>query len=101
MAMIDGIQISTQVLIDTAGQVEEINNNLDASLASINKSMNELEATWTSDAASDIRANMNALQPRFEEYKKIVDSYCKFLRTTAANYETTETTVQSNAGAFK
>ena len=101
MAMIDGIQVSTQVLVDTATEVRSINNTLDAKLADCNKSMNDLEATWKSDAASDIRANMNALKPRFEEYKSVIESYCKFLDTTAQSYESTESTIQSNASQFK
>ena len=65
--MADGIQISTQVLLDTADKVRSINATLDQKLADINKNMNDLEATWKSDAATDIRAAMNALKPRFEE----------------------------------
>ncbi len=87
--MADGIQISTQVLLETADKVRTINNTLDAKLADINKNMNDLEATWKSDAASDIRAAMNALKPRFEEYKNVVESYAKFLVNTAQNYEST------------
>lgn len=99
--MADGIQISTQVLLDTADKVRSINATLDQKLADINKNMNDLEATWKSDAATDIRAAMNALKPRFEEYKNVVESYAKFLVNTAQNYETTEGTIQSNASAFK
>lgn len=99
--MADSIQISTQVLLDTAGKVRGINNTLDTKLAEINKSMNDLEATWKSDAATDIRAAMNALKPRFEEYKNVVESYCKFLDKTAQSYEATEGAIQTNASAFK
>ena len=99
--MADSIRISTQVLTDTATKVRNINNNLDAKLADINKAMNDLEATWKSDAANDIRAAMNALKPRFEEYKAVVESYAKFLVNTAQSYESTENAVQTNASAFK
>ncbi len=99
--MADGIQISTQVLIDTASKVRSINTTMDTKLAEINGAMNALEATWKSDAATDIRNNMNALKPRFEEYKAVVESYAKFLDSTAQSYETTETAIQNNASAFK
>lgn len=99
--MADSIQISTQVLIDTAQKVRTINSTLDSKLADINKSMNDLEATWKSDAANDIRSAMNALKPRFEEYKAVIESYAKFLDTTAQSYETTESAIQTNASAFK
>lgn len=99
--MADGIQISTQVLLDTAEKVRRINGQLDQKLTDINKNMNDLEATWKSDAASDIRAAMNALKPRFEEYKNVVKSYAKFLVNTAQQYDLNEATIQSNANAFK
>ena len=99
--MADGIQISTQVLLDTADKVRSINATLDQKLADINKNMNDLEATWKSDAATDIRAAMNALKPRFEEYKNVVESYAKFLVNTAQSYENTESSVQTAASAFK
>ncbi len=95
------IKISTQVLTDTAEKVRSINNTLDSKLADINKEMNNLESSWKSDAATDIRAAMNALKPRFEEYKNVIESYAKFLVNTARNYETTETTIQNHAGQFK
>ena len=99
--MADSIRISTQVLTDTAAKVRNINNNLDAKLTEINKAMNDLEDTWKSDAASDIRMAMNALKPRFEEYKAVVESYAKFLVHTAQSYEATESTVQNTANEFK
>lgn len=99
--MADSIQISTQVLMDTAEKVRSINNSLDTQLAEINKSMNALEATWKSDAASDIRAAMNAMKPRFEEYKNVIESYAKFLVKTAQGYEATESAIQTRANAFK
>ena len=81
--MADEIKVSTQVLLDTAEKVRTINTTMDGKLADINKTMNDLESTWRSDAATDIRAAMNALKPRFEEYKTVVESYAKFLVNTA------------------
>ncbi len=99
--MADSIKISTQVLTDTAQKVRNCNNAMDAKLADINKNMNDLEATWKSDAANDIRAAMNALKPKFEQYKNVIESYAKFLVNTAQSYESTESAVQTNASAFK
>lgn len=101
MASIDGIQVNTQVLLDTAAKVRNINDIMDDKLLQINKVMNELEASWKSDGANDIRNKINGLKPRFAQYKDVVESYCKFLDTSAQSYETTETTIQSNASQFK
>lgn len=99
--MADSIKISTQVLLDTAQKVRDINSTMDSKLADINKSMNDLEATWKSDASTDIRTAMNALKPRFEEYKNVVETYAKFLVNTAQTYESTEASAVSNAQQFK
>ena len=99
--MADEIKVSTQVLLDTAEKVRTINTTMDGKLADINKTMNDLDSTWRSDAATDIRAAMNALKPRFEEYKTVVESYAKFLVNTAQSYDVTETSIQNNACAFK
>ncbi len=99
--MADDIKVSTQVLLDTAEKVRTINATMDGKLSDINKTMNDLESTWKSDAATDIRAAMNALKPRFEEYKTVVESYAKFLVNTAQSYDITESSIQNNAGAFK
>ncbi len=97
----EGIKVSTQVLFDTASKVRTINKNLDDKLTEINKQMNELEGTWKSDASDAIRGNMNALKPRFAQYKEVIESYCKFLDSTAQSYESTESAIQTNANQFK
>lgn len=99
--MADSIQISTQVLMDTAESVRNINTTMDDKLAEINKSMDALQATWKSDAGNDIRQAMNEMKPRFEQYKNVVESYAKFLVNTAQSYESTESAIQTNANAFK
>lgn len=99
--MPEGINVSTQVLLDTAVKVRNCNSIMDGKLNEINQKMNDLESTWKSDAANDIRTAMNNLRPKFEEYKNVVESYAKFLTDTAQRYETTETTIQNNANQFK
>lgn len=99
--MADSIKVSTQVLIDTAKKVRDCNTNMDEKLADINKTMNDLQNTWKSDAAEDIRAAMNALKPKFEEYKSVVESYAAFLDKTAQSFEDTEQSVQTYASQFK
>ena len=99
--MDDSIRVSTDVLRNTAKKVRDINLVLDQKLAEINKNMNSLEQSYQSDASTEIRANMNALKPRFEEYKRVVESYADFLVKTAEQWETTEATITHNAEAFK
>ena len=98
--MSDEFRISTQVLLETADKIRAINNTLDSKLAEINKSMNDLEATFKSDSSNEIRAAMNSLKPRFAEYKEVVESYAKHLVNTQS-FESTEAANVANASAFK
>ena len=99
--MADSIKVSTQVLVDTAQKIRDINGTLDSKLLEINKKMNDLELSYRSDASTEIRANMNALKPRFEEYRAVIESYAKFLDRAAQSYETTEEVIKNNASQFK
>lgn len=98
---VEGIRISLGEVAKTAGTIRTINQNLSTRLEDIKKEMNNLANTWQSDASNTIRENFNALAPRFEEYKNVVDSYAKFLDSTVANYDAAETAINSNASAFK
>ncbi|WP_078552708.1 pore-forming ESAT-6 family protein [Bacillus alkalicellulosilyticus] len=98
---LEGITITLGEVSKTAGTVRSINTNLMVRLEEIKKEMNELSATWQSDASETIRANFNALAPKFENYREIVDAYAKFLDMTVESYNTAETTINTNAGAFK
>jgi len=99
--MADSIKITTQELKNTASEVRSINTDLQTQLEDINQKMNNLESTWESDGARDIRAAMNALNPRFEQYWSVVNSYATFLDNTATQYETAEQQVVTAASQFK
>lgn len=99
--MADSIKISTQVLLDTATKVRNCNTNMDAKLQDIMKTMQDLNATWKSDAADSLIAGIKSFMPEIERYKTIVESYAKFLEKSAQSYEQTEQSVQTYADQFK
>lgn len=98
---VEGIKISLGEVTKTASTIRTLNASLEARLADIKKEMNALASTWQSDASNTIRNNFNALAPRFEEYKTIVESYAKFLDATVTNYDSAEAAINNNASAFK
>jgi WXG100 family type VII secretion target len=99
--MADGINISLGEVSQTAASIRNINQVLDARLSDIKAQMNSLTSTWQSDAANTMVNNFNALVPKFEEYKNVVESYAKFLDYTVNSYDTAETAINNNASAFK
>lgn len=98
---VDGIKISLGEVTKTAGSIKNLNQQLTLKLEDLGKEMNALQATWQSDSSDTIRNNFNALAPRFQEYREVIESYAKFLEETVNVYNTVETSINSNASAFK
>lgn len=97
----EGIKISLDEVSGTATTIRTLNNSMTQTLENIKQEMNNLSATWQSDAGETIRARFNTMSSSFEEYRKIVDSYAAFLDDTVSTYETTENTINANADAFQ
>lgn len=100
--MAEGISISLSEVSRTAGTIRTLNNNLTAQLNDIKTQMNNLSATWQSDASETIRTNFNSMaNQQFENYRRIIESYAKFLDDTVSTYDSVETAINNNANAFR
>ncbi len=84
-----------------ASEIRGLNADLTTKLAEIQSEIKKLEADWTSDASVEIRSKITNLQTRFDEYQQIIEEYAKFLDDTANKYESTESTLTNNLGAFE
>ena len=93
------IKITFQEVRAKATQLRGYNETLTSTLTNIKNAINNLESQWTSDTSDTIRAKITAMQPKFDRYKEVVESYAKFLDNTAAQYETTEGTLNTNASS--
>ena len=80
-------------------QIRRHNQTLDDTLKQIKTIINALEPDWTSDTSDTIRSKINGMQPKFDTYREVVESYAKFLDNTVEQYETTENPLQSNAAS--
>ena len=70
-------------------------------LNDIKTTINNLEGSWASEAGAEIRAAITAMQPRFDQYKQVTDSYREFLLKTADLYARTESELKTMASDFK
>ena len=95
------IQVQTQVLLDTAEKMKSINSNMTEELDEITREINNLEADWKGDASSEIRSAINALKPKMEQYRDVVNDYAQYLINTANNWGDSESAIQSKAETFK
>ena len=93
------IKITFEEVKAKATQLRGYNETLTETLITIKNAINSLEAQWSSDTSDTIRAKITAMQPKFDSYKEVIESYAKFLDNTAAQYEATETTLNTNASS--
>lgn len=93
------IKITFQEVRDKTAQIRSYNETLTQTLESIKSAINALEAEWTSDTSDTIRAKITGMQPKFDSYKEVIESYAKFLDNTVQQYETTESTLNTNAAS--
>ena len=98
---IEGISINLEEVRATAKTIKSLNSKLATRLDEIKKEINSLESTWQSQASNTIRNNFNKLESKFQECKKIIDSYGTFLETTVDSYTRAESSINSNASAFE
>lgn len=93
------ISITFEEVRAKAGEIRGYNETLTDTLQQIKKAINDLESTWTSDTSDTIRAKITGMQPKFDSYKEVIESYAKFLDNTVQQYETTENTLNTNASS--
>lgn len=101
MAAIEGIKITLGEVSKTSTTIRSLNQSLDTKLTDMQSQVNSLSSTWTSDAGNTIVQKMKNMSGRFEEYKKVIESYASFLDQTVTNYDSVETNINRNAEAFK
>ena len=78
MANIEGIQITLGELTQVASTIRTLNTNLNSCLEEIQRKMNALSESWSSEASETIRAKFTSTASHFEEYRAVIDSYAKF-----------------------
>ena len=93
------IKITFQALRDKTQQLRDKNTRLDQILTDTKNAINSLEADWSSDTSITIRDKITGMQPTFDTYREVIESYAKFLDSAIAQYESTEATLNTNAAS--
>lgn len=93
------IKITFEEVRSKTQKIRNHNEKLTDTLLQIKSAINALEAEWTSDTSDTIRSKISGMQPKFDTYKEVIESYAKFLDNTVVRYEGTEGTLRSNAAS--
>lgn len=96
--MSDQIMISIPEVQSYAKTIETDNQALTTLLMEAKAEMSKAQAAWQGDATQVLAGKIGQLQAKFDTYKQVIDSYSKFLVTTAEAYQATESSIQGDAG---
>lgn len=83
-----------------AQEIDNHNTKLRGHLDNIEHLIESSNTSYLSNDAETIRTKIKGMEPRFEEYQKIIGNYATFLRNTAQDYEGVVKTNTANAEAF-
>lgn len=91
------MKITTEQLTGTAGKIRNINKTLKDLLQSFSREVTSLEQTWESDAGKRAKEAIKNLEPRFDDYYNVLETYAKHLEDTAEKFATNEKNLTQNA----
>ena len=97
----DHLNISLEQVSETASVLRTLNQSMYDSLQQMKRFMNDTDSSWMSEAGETIRTRFNQFALRFESQKEDIDSYARFLERTVTDYDTLETTLNSNASGMQ
>ena len=96
----NSIKITLPEVSNIASEIRNCNANLDASLATVTKLMNELNSIWLSQGQETLLARFQKFSSRFTDESEIIESYARFLDDTVSSYDSLESTIVANAANF-
>lgn len=98
----NSIKISTDQVLQIAGNIENLNKRLTEELNNSKVTVNQLANIWEGEAAQATISSFDEFSSKyFQNYEDIITQYVKFLRSVAQGYEDTEAQNIGLADAFK
>ena len=101
MATTANVIVDWRELYNSATKLGNLNDDMKATLEAIQKKITSLQGEqYESNSAVAIREKIQGMTPRFEQYYDVVNKYVVYLRSTAQEYESTDTGRARNAESF-
>lgn len=94
------INIDYTKAADVAGRIRAQNRTLTQTLNRIKETITRLENEYQSDSGEAIRSAITAMQPKFNSYEQVIESYAKFLDNMVQQNRDREAVHTQNAQRF-
>lgn len=92
------IKVNSQMLRDAAGQIRREHSNFVSLSETISNGLSSLSNSWEGEAFTSFCENVKALEPTFDKYAEVINSYAVFLENSAEDYEENERQVSAATG---
>lgn len=87
-------KVTPEKLRSTSSNIKAISTSFNAVMSNIEKEMNNMKNKWESEAANAFINKFLGLKDNFEAYDNVINSYAKFLESTARAYDETDAEVR-------
>lgn len=99
---IEGIYVETENLLEKAGELSTINQNIVDKFEVVIQAMSNLDANWESSSATNAISSFESIKTDMSSRETEMNNYINILKNVVApGYEDTETTNSKLAEAFK
>ncbi|MDO4197717.1 MAG: pore-forming ESAT-6 family protein [Erysipelotrichaceae bacterium] len=96
----NSIRITLHEVSNIASEIRNCNGNMDATLSTVTRLMNELNSVWQSEGQETLLARFQRFSSVFNDESEIIESYARFLDDTVSSYDSLESTIVANAANF-
>lgn len=93
----DTITITLEDLTASAGEIKNINANMQNTVEEMNGVIKEVAEYWQSEASTTFNAKFTSFMRVFDDCKQAIDNYAKFLDDTVATYEAADAAINNAA----
>lgn len=95
--MMDSITVTLEDLTSSANEIKSVNSNMQETVSEINSVIREITEYWQSEASNTFNAKFTSFMRVFDDCKKAIDNYAKFLDDTVAAYEAADAAINNAA----
>jgi len=101
--MADNLKVNVAGVRTCAGNIKNLNNDMNKSFDTMQKAINALDASWDGSASSSAISEFNSIRNKYKDVRyKVIDNYVAFLyQQIGEGYTSAEAQNKSLADAFK
>lgn len=91
----DSITITLEDLTAAANEIKTVNTNMQSTVSDINTEIKAVSESWQSDASTAFNEKFVAFMRVFDDCKKAIDNYAKFLDDTVIAYQEADAAIKN------